>query len=279
MIILAYERGYFNNFGKMKREILEAALRKSKFSGCSIRFDEIEEYLSSLKWFFMQQFLEVNPSKHVKIIIDKRDDSQFEEEFSKLGAKVEWKMLDVGDFLCSHRTVVERKTRSDFESSIIDGRLFSQLTNLKHNYDSVIIVVEGTGEFERIQKKAILGAYATIMTDYNASLFFTKSIKGTAELVYSVARHEQFAKKQPLRIFAKRKTHTISQTQRSIIEMLPMVGPKLAKNLLKHFGNVEDVINASERDLSEVEGMGKKRVKAIKSIISYDYDPEEDKTY
>jgi len=227
----------------------------------------------------MQQFLEVEPSNQVKIIIDKRDDSQFEEELRKLGAKVEWKMLDVGDFLCSHRTVVERKTRSDFESSIIDGRLFSQLSNLKHNYDGVIIVVEGTGEFERIQKKAILGAYATIITDYNASLFFTKSIKGTAEVVFAIARHEQFAKKQPLRLFAKRKTHTVSQTQRSIIEMFPMVGPKLAKNLLGHFGNVEDVVNASERDLLEVEGMGKKRAKAIKSVLKSDYDPEEDKTY
>ena len=49
LVILAYEHGYFDDFGKIKRDIIEAALRKTKFSGCSIRFDEIDEYLSSLK--------------------------------------------------------------------------------------------------------------------------------------------------------------------------------------------------------------------------------------
>jgi hypothetical protein len=45
LVMVAYEDGYFDHFDELKREALEAALYKVRFSGCSIRFDEIEEYM------------------------------------------------------------------------------------------------------------------------------------------------------------------------------------------------------------------------------------------
>lgn len=48
LLILAYENGFFDKFGNMKTAALEAALYKLKFSGCSIRFDEVEDYMKSL---------------------------------------------------------------------------------------------------------------------------------------------------------------------------------------------------------------------------------------
>lgn len=49
IVILAYENGFFNHFKDIKKEALEAALYKTKYSGCSIRFDEIKTYLKSVK--------------------------------------------------------------------------------------------------------------------------------------------------------------------------------------------------------------------------------------
>ena len=194
----------------------------------------------------------------------------------KMGAEVDRRVLDVGDFLCSARLAVERKTRADFEQSVIDGRLFSQLPNLVANYGRVVVVVEGVSDDERISRGALLGAYATIIADFGGSLIFTRDKAGTAEIVFQFARHEQVAKKQPMRIYAKRRTFTPSQTSRSIVEMLPMVGPKLAKSLLRHFGSVEALAHASERDIAEVEGVGKKRAKVIKEILCYRYVEDED---
>ena len=48
LLILAYENGYFDGFGEIKRDVLEAALYKLKFSGCSIRFDEITDFMKSI---------------------------------------------------------------------------------------------------------------------------------------------------------------------------------------------------------------------------------------
>jgi hypothetical protein len=46
LVMLAHENGYFRHFKKLQRKAIEAALYKVRFSGCSIRFDEIEEYMS-----------------------------------------------------------------------------------------------------------------------------------------------------------------------------------------------------------------------------------------
>jgi hypothetical protein len=49
LVMLAYENGYFDHFEELKLPALEAALYTVKFSGCSLRFDEIQEYLKSAK--------------------------------------------------------------------------------------------------------------------------------------------------------------------------------------------------------------------------------------
>jgi hypothetical protein len=45
LVMLAYEYGFFNRYNDMKKDALEAALYKIKFSGCSIGFDEIRDYM------------------------------------------------------------------------------------------------------------------------------------------------------------------------------------------------------------------------------------------
>ena len=224
----------------------------------------------------MQQFLDPPETSRVVIAVDQREDVAFDAMLERMGAKIDRRVLEVGDFLCSARLAVERKSRADFEQSIIDGRLFSQLPNLAANYGRVVVVVEGVSDEERVSRSALLGAYATIIADFGASLIFTRDKAGTAEIIYQFARHEQIAKKQPMRIYAKKRTFTPSQTARSIVEMLPMVGPKLAKSLLRHFGSVEALAHASEREIAEVEGVGKKRAKIIKEILCYHYSEGED---
>ncbi len=211
-----------------------------------------------------------------KIIVDKRERG-FSELLIESGAEVEERMLEVGDFLCSEKTVVERKTRSDFEASVLDMRLFHQLQNLKQNFENVIIVVEGERSEEGpLSRAALMGAYASVITDFGASLFFTKNEKSTAELVHSIAKHEQIAKKIQMRVHAKRKTPTLSSNMRAVVEMLPMVGPSMARKLLMHFGSVEALFRAEEKELMEVEGMGEKKAKAIFRTVRKAYNPEED---
>lgn len=225
----------------------------------------------------MQQFLDAAPDSGKALIsIDQREDRIFDVLLQSYGASVDRRTLDVGDFLCSARLVVERKARPDFEQSIIDGRLFTQLHNMASNYGRVVVIVEGTSDDGRLSREALLGAYSSIISDFGASIMFTRSMEKTAEMVFALAKHEQLSRKQPMRVFAKRKALTISQSQRAIIEMLPMVGPKLARALLSHFGSVDRIVSAGEKELLEVQGMGRKRAKLIHAILFAEYDEESD---
>ncbi len=221
----------------------------------------------------MQQFLESENKNYVEIYADEREqrNSEIIDELEGLGAKVNVKMLSVADFILSARCAAERKTRNDFEASIIDGRLFTQAQHLKENYERVIMVIEGKLNEERVRRGAVLGAYSSLMINYGISLFFTRDAKGTAEILFAIAKYEQLSKKQPLRLFAKRKALTIPEQQRAIIESLPGVGPKLARNMLEHFVSIENIISASEKELQEVDKMGKKKAKVIRNILKAVY--------
>jgi Fanconi anemia group M protein len=215
--------------------------------------------------------------KKVKIIVDNREPEEICDLLESMGAEIELAALEVGDYQLSDRLAVERKTREDFEASIIDGRLFSQISGLCLAMPRIVVIVEGSPDYEsRISRAALLGAYSSVISDFGCSLFFTRSPSSTAEILFALARHEQVAKKQPLPVYPKRKARTIAQQQRGIIESLPNVGPKLARQLLRYFQTVENVMTAPESELMQVGKIGQKKAKQLRHIISSRYKEEED---
>ena len=46
LLLLAYEKGYFADYGKLKEDAIEASLYKLKYSGCAVGFGEISDYIS-----------------------------------------------------------------------------------------------------------------------------------------------------------------------------------------------------------------------------------------
>ncbi|VVB99246.1 3'-flap repair endonuclease Xpf [uncultured archaeon] len=217
-------------------------------------------------------------AKKPRIVVDNREPDSICDELEAMGAELEIKQLELGDYQASDRLIVERKTRTDFESSIMDGRLFNQVSELAAAVPRVVLVVEGSPDSEsRINRKALLGAYSSLISDFGCSLFFTRSPSGTAELVYTLAAHEQLAKSQPLSVYAKRKPLTLATRQRAIVESLPNVGPTLARALLEYFDTVENVMTAPESELKEVEKIGEKKAKELRKAISSRYKTEDDR--
>ncbi|MFA5106063.1 MAG: hypothetical protein WC506_03825 [Candidatus Micrarchaeia archaeon] len=49
ILITAYEKGYFSSLDKLQVRTLEAALYSLKFSGCSISFEEISDFLATIR--------------------------------------------------------------------------------------------------------------------------------------------------------------------------------------------------------------------------------------
>lgn len=213
------------------------------------------------------------------IVIDERESKEYDHLLSAAGCKTERKTLSIADFVLSERLAAERKSRADFEASIIDGRLFEQAARLIAAYPRVVLIVEGDRDDERsnrVSRSALLGAYSALVSDLGISLFFTKNPPATAELLAALARHDQLAKKVPMRVMAKPKSITLEQTQRALIEALPRVGPQMARRLLMHFGTPARIFSSSVKELQEVEGLGPKKAKLISKVLDNLWEPKEE---
>ncbi|NPA76960.1 MAG: DEAD/DEAH box helicase [Candidatus Diapherotrites archaeon] len=186
------------------------------------------------------------------------------------------KQLPVADYVVSERVGIERKSVADFVASIIDGRLFTQAAELTSHFARPVIIVEGGNIYavRNVHPNAIRGALSSLIADYGISVLFTKDVADTAAYIRALARREQ-EQGRDVRLRGEKRIMSLPEMQQFIVESLPFVGPKLAKQLLTHFGSVESVFTASERDLARVEGIGPKKAKEIRKVVSEPYKPED----
>ena len=213
------------------------------------------------------------------VVVDERESKEYDHLLSAAGCIVERKTLSIADFVLSERLAAERKSRADFEASIIDGRLFEQAARLVAAYPRVVIIIEGDRDDERsnrVSRSALLGAYSALVSDLGISLFFTKNPPATAELLAALARHDQLAKKVPMRVMAKPKSLSLEQAQRAMVEALPGVGPQMARKLLAHFGTPARVFTSSVKELQEVDGLGPKKAKLIYKVLDSLWEPKDE---
>ncbi len=207
------------------------------------------------------------------VIVDDRE-LILAEKLEHFPINLQIKRLSCGDVLCGN-VVIERKTREDFEQSILDRRLFKQLEMMTRLGKRKVVIIEGEQCAGIVRREALMGAYASIITDYGAGLFFTKNIETTAELIFSIAKHEA-KEKSPPSMVQKLPSWTPSEHMRAIVELFPLIGPKTARALLNHFGSIYEIVNASEKDLQAIEGIGEKRARILHAFLRSMYKQEED---
>ena len=79
--------------------------------------------------------------KKIRIIVDYREkNSLVISDLVNLKIEVEFKNLPIADYLIND-IAIERKTISDFKSSIIDKRIFSQLKELRQYPKHLLILI------------------------------------------------------------------------------------------------------------------------------------------
>ncbi|RLF38248.1 MAG: hypothetical protein DRN00_00190 [Thermoplasmata archaeon] len=208
------------------------------------------------------------------IVVDSREcRSQVVKELNEKGIRTKIKNLPVADYVISNRVAIERKSVDDFLESMISGKLFRQLAELKQNYPKPVLVIEGDDIFGRrnISHTSILGSLASIILDYGIPILNTKNHKETADLLTVMLKREQKEEKREVALRGDKRTMSIEERQRYILEGLPNVSAVLAKRLLKHFKTIRNIANAEEEDLFQVDGIGKVTAKEIVEIFTRPY--------
>lgn len=190
---------------------------------------------------------------------------------SNLGAIVKVKQLETGDYILSDDIAVERKTVADFLQSMVDGRLFQQIARMSSNYKAPMILLEGSPQelytLRNIHRNAIIGALTSIATNYRMPVLFTANAEETAEFLFVTAKREQLGKDKDIRLRTGRKGLTLADQQQFIVESFPMVGPNMARALLKKFGSIKNIVNARSPVWQEIENLGPKKAKQIRKVL------------
>ena len=191
---------------------------------------------------------------------------------SEMEIDVQVRSMAVGDYQVSDEVVIERKTAKDFVDSIIDKRLFKQARELSEEFKRPLLILEGDDIYNgMIHPNAVRGTIAAIAIDFGISIIPTRNSQDTAAMIKRIAVREQSGEKVNIQIRTDKKPTSLWEQQLFIIESLPNIGPVNAKNLLQHFGTVEKVINASESELQEVDGIGEKTAKNIRKVVESKY--------
>ena len=141
------------------------------------------------------------PKTKKTIIVDNREsNSLVPTELKRLGFNIEFQQLPVADYLINN-IAIERKTISDFKSSIISKRIISQLNEIKQ-YPRHILIVEGIESEDiysgQIHENAFRGMILAIATEFKVPLVFTKNEKDTAKYIAVLANKKQKSE-QPIR--------------------------------------------------------------------------------
>jgi ERCC4-type nuclease len=207
--------------------------------------------------------------KKDKIIIDYRErNSLVPAQLNKLGYEIEFRELKVGDYIVKD-IAIERKTVSDFISSMINRRLIRQLEELQQ-YPLKLLIIEGIEEQELYNEKEINGVHPnsirgfilTILLKWKVPIILSQNPQDTASYIDVIAKKKEIESS----IRANKKSLSIKEQSQYILEGFPGIGPKSAKKLLEEFKSLKNIFNASEEELTKTIG---KKSNVFKRILEH----------
>ena len=221
----------------------------------------------------------------MKVYIDAREKDKIQKVLTYFSANTNYfkyidsmsiKTLESGDIATADGKLgIERKSPSDFISSLFKGRLHKQLYELKQNYETALLVVEGYNGMEdcmasnpQIPPTTIIGASTFSLSRFNVPIqfvghFYEPFVCSIINKLYDGKTQRYSTDYTPTR-----RTATKDEHQLNIIMGIPGISKTIGKTLLDHSNNsITKLCSLSEEELTSIPGIGKKRAKLIQEIL------------
>jgi ERCC4-type nuclease len=223
----------------------------------------------------------------MKVIVDSREASM-----SKCLKKItdcEVLKLPLADLLMVSENgalAVERKTVSDFLSSIRSNRLWDQLLRLLktdvimgHEVTRRLLVIHGGfWEYTNVSPvdpkrfwNSVFGALMEIIFVYDCPVVVCENNEAFESFLHILLKREKEGKNEGLpkaRWYRKPVSRLpVKEVKTYLLDAVPMIGEVHAKKLLEHFGTISEIAQSSKNELMRVPGIGEKRAEKIYAIF------------
>lgn len=214
----------------------------------------------------------------VEVIIDSNEASQKPELVQKLAMHedvedYEIKPLDEGDIIVDN-CIFERKTPSDFASSLEEGRLREQVERMGSHDEACFILVEGDmGDFDTLEhtnigSKSLRGMDASIEMKNNIGVKYCSKLKYVADMAVRLSRKE----KENVNTVQAKQTGAVQEATfiEQVFLAIDGIGMKTASNLAEEFQSLEEIYNATTQEFTRVEDVGEVTAENIVAEVQKD---------
>jgi len=221
------------------------------------------------------------------IYIDIHEPLRIQKSIEKNGIPTKRVRLSVGDYSFS-TFCIERKTVSDFLSSIYSRRLYKQIYKLSKFSSKPLFILQGEMPTYRIvrtsknkimkiplnieeinrRKKVIRSNLALIYSSYNVPFYMAKDENDLVEFI--VQLYLKSEKKEPSLIplsTIKKSTLSKIEVKTGMLGLIPLVGKKLANYLAKNY-TIEELARMEVQELKKIKGIGKEIAVRIKETLT-----------
>ncbi|MEA3449040.1 MAG: ERCC4 domain-containing protein [Bacteroidota bacterium] len=202
------------------------------------------------------------------IISDHREKtSGIPDLLSQKGMNVSFAQLKTGDYRLNNNLIIERKSAVDFIQSIISGRLFNQCAKLNKTGLRPYILLEGNPyqTSHQIDRRAVKGALISVISSWQIPVIHSKNTEDSAATLFILSK--QTLKQNDFLRKSGYKPKTIKNQKLKFLQGLPKVGSVMALRLLNHFGSIQKIVEADEKSLIKVKGIGNNTAKKIYDFV------------
>ena len=225
----------------------------------------------------------------MKLIIDSRENSELTERViekaQSLNVPFEKQWLEIGDYVFND-VCFEAKSSFDFIQSIVNKRLWNQLDNMDRAYVNNLVIVYGSFEdgfrkhLEHIKtsmnktaqrvilRKKFFGSMSKIILDTDCSIIWVRDALTAAELIAVVCKMQPHNREVYIPRIVKQKKISTTDLRVDVLSTIKGVSDKKAKLLIKKFGSIMEIGEATPSELSEIEGIGNVLAKRIVDTLN-----------
>jgi Fanconi anemia group M protein len=219
---------------------------------------------------------EDNGRTTVRMTVDRRErgTKPFEQLRNASWVELHEEQLKAGDYIVRNRLLIERKSATDLIQSIITNRLFQQCRRLRTADQPCFLLIEGNPYTvgRDMHPEAIRGALISIAVFWCIPILFSDGPGDTVRMLRMITeQHDRNTSYLNQRSFMRKRN--LRNRQIHLLQGLPGIGAKRAKQLLQRFGTARRVLDADKEQLTGVKGIGEKTAKKITRVLDAEWNP------